>query len=130
MRPGLSHRAAGLALVALFVLGQGALFAHQLLVPHQACAEHGGELIHVVAERPAPVFDSPSWLLAQPVSAPHGHDHCIAFSTRRHDAAPVIAPPAAGERFQSTQTPPPEQLAAIVSRDLRLRLAPKSSPPV
>ncbi|MFT3841105.1 MAG: hypothetical protein QM723_29205 [Myxococcaceae bacterium] len=130
MRPGNHHRWAASALVALFVLGQGALFVHQLLVPHQECAEHGGELIHVSSAGAARVFDAAAWLAAPAPAALHGHDHCLAFTSRRHDAGPALEPSNVELRVEHAAVTVPETRVAVTNRDTLLRLAPKSSPPV
>lgn len=129
MRPGNHHRVAGLTLAALFVLGQGALFAHQLLVPHQACAEHGGELIHV-GSSPAPLFDAAAWLAAPAPAAPHGHDHCLAFTSRRAELGPAIQSSTASVCVDGAAVAARQGRHPAVAREVLLRLAPKSSPPV
>ena len=129
MRPGNHHRVAGLALVALFAVGQGALFVHQLLVPHQACAEHGGELIHVANSRATPLFDAAAWLAAPAPASPHGHDHCLAFTSRRTELGPVIQSSTATVSVEPAAVVRPEPGHAALARDVLLRLAPKSSPP-
>jgi hypothetical protein len=130
MSAGRHSRVAAFALVALFVLGQGALFAHQMLVPHQACAEHAGELIHVAQSQPAPVSDVPVWLTGQPPSTPHGHDHCLAFTSRRQDAAVAPQKLAAATTVEHAPILVPRSREPEVSRARLLLFAPKSSPPV
>jgi hypothetical protein len=123
MRPG------ALSLLALFVLAQGTLFAHQLLVPHQTCAEHG-ELIHApVVVRASSGSDAPAWLVA-PAAAEHGHDHCSAFHSRRQDLAAAVRTAAAISPSLTARVEPAVRAGFVVSRLERLRLAPKSSPPV
>ncbi len=130
MSAGSHHRAAGLALIALFVLAQAALFAHQLLVPHRPCAEHGGELIHVRLTRAAPVPDAVAWSTAQPPEAPHRHDHCLAFTSRRQDVAATLEPSATPTAVEPVPALAPSPGEEPVSRARRLLYSPKSSPPV
>lgn len=127
----LRSRTAALVLAALFVTGQAALFTHQLLVPHQLCAEHDGELIHVEASRAAPVApDAPAWMRAQTTPGSHGHEHCTAFASRREDALTPPAPPCVNAAAPATPKLLAQTDAPALARDCLLRLAPKNSPPV
>jgi hypothetical protein len=113
--------------------GQGAAFAHLVLVQHATCVEHDA-LVHSDAgsagpealpptSRPTPLLDS------RLVEAGHEDDHCLAVSLRRREA-PATTGAAAGP------VPAPADAAAYshpVARGATgvplLHLAPKSSPP-
>lgn len=123
-------------LVATFcLLGQFSSLAHNLLVQHATCAEHG-EIVHTgatsapegaateVAADPT-VGDSGA---SEPAEG-HGHDHCLAVAHGRGhvglqtvDAAVALDQPAKRVVAVTTGTARPVSYALY-------RLAPKNSPP-
>lgn len=138
MRPSATapHRqsriAIGAALLAMWMLvaDLGAL-AHQALVQHAVCSEHG-ESIHVSASDDAASPTAEPSTRAElhrhnPGSSPDAHEHCSIDATAASTtppASPAITPtraPATSPRALLT--------AALPPRLATFRLAPKTSPP-
>ncbi len=127
-------RSSSIGVVALFVLAQASGFAHQFVVKHTVCAEHG-ELVHVAdmahpgetaaaqstARRPS--------LASSNAAETHGHDHCLALVPRREKAVlgaaqPTVANAGVGKPLRHDR--PTEVRGTQVAL---YRLAPKNSPP-
>ena len=127
-----SRIAIGAALLAVWMLvaDLGAL-AHQALVQHAVCSEHG-ESIHVSQSDDAA---SPT---AEPSTRAELHRHAPGNSGDAHehcsiDATAATTTPPAAPAFTPTRTPAtsPRALltAALPPRLATFRLAPKTSPP-
>ncbi len=122
------RRLRALSLATIFVAGQLAGFAHNLLVSHTTCSEHG-EVIH---ESSAAGHAAPTAAhRVTPSGAPavHEHDVCLVAMLRREHATAAVAttvelptPLALRHARPSLGVPPPRSI------DL-YRLAPKNSPP-
>lgn len=121
---------AGLALVALFVVGQASTVAHRLLVQHVSCPEHG-ESIHVDQREPPELIRvglGRELRDSRTAAMDHGHEHCLVSLSRRESVAEAVsgrlALPGAGPtcvRFDHS--------CESGSGLALLLLAPKSSPP-
>jgi len=124
---------AGTPLVlAAFVASQAAAFAHQVLVRHATCVEHG-EVVDVgeVDEAlPAGLPERTSARPANEADEDHAHGHCLALAQRReqfgltafqHSVGPVTAE-------HDATSPGADELPRAACAVYRL--APKNSPPV
>ncbi len=121
-------RGAALALTLLFAVGQLAGFAHLVLVPHVTCPEHG-ELMHAEAAPAAPTLaGGPARAWLNRGARAHGHDHCLAFSSRREDVLAAAGPAAPEVQAPAPHSAPPARTPFAPPLAL-LRLAPKGSPP-
>ena len=113
--------------------GQGASFAHLVLVQHATCVEHDA-LVHSDAgsagPRTLPRTSRPTTSVeGRPMEAGHEDDHCLAVSLRRREApattgAAVAPVPAATDAAAYAQP----AVGGPTGIPL-LHLAPKSSPP-
>ena len=113
-------------LVVTFVAGQVGAAAHNLLVSHVTCLEHG-EVIHSGA--PAePDLGQPTERATRQGARGHEHDVCLIALHRRESAGPAVVVPISSAIPLIAPAPP------IVAPPLRgqsvFRLAPKTSPPV
>jgi len=120
------------ALVALLLQGSSA--GHMLLVEHARCAEHG-EWTHESGHHvQAPRLQAEGTALEGVPPTPHeneaSHEHCTVATERRDGVA--------GQAFvpvdrSPVETQDPDRIAGalgLFDSTPRLRLAPKSSPPV
>lgn len=122
------------SLALLCLVAQASTLVHLVLVPHQACAEHG-ELIDARADGvPVPLarihhaLGSAAAVGRAAAPRAHSHDHCAVLATRR-DGARASQPSLALDHRAAEELPSP---ALCVSRPASIRLldvAPKSSPP-
>ena len=123
------------AVACAVLLGQLAGLAHQLVVRHTACAEHG-ELLHAgdtsSERRLAPASDAALTARATDAfsSSDDGHDHCLVASHRSAYRAPPAAVAPASDRdgavplaVVAPDAPRPAAVAVF-------RTAPKNSPPL
>jgi hypothetical protein len=136
-RGGSRRRASWLAVLVapLCLIGQFSGIAHNLLVQHATCAEHG-ELVHTAGlQQTDGVGSAVPADAAVRGSAPgeaveeHGHDHCLAVAHGRGH----IGLQSAGAAVSLDATPP--ALGSVTDGDAvavsvaLYRLAPKNSPP-
>jgi hypothetical protein len=113
-------------LVVIFLAGQIGAAAHNLLVSHVTCPEHG-EVIHS-AGAARPEAPQPSETVGRQGNRGHDHDVCLVALHRHESVGPTVgAMFGAAAPILSVALPPanaPLHSAAVY------RLAPKTSPPV
>lgn len=105
--------------------------AHQLLVPHTRCAEHGETVhaseLHADPTRAAVIVGAPDVVMSSSDDdGGHEHDHCQALTERTELRAQSTTVTIAASPLRVEPV-----LASVVDGGARplYRLAPKSSPP-
>jgi hypothetical protein len=130
-RPLQALRALAAAVTLLLLAGQALATLHQLIVPHQLCAEHG-HLVHAKrSSARTPSSEQPLGELAQPGARDSDeHAHC-SLAVRREERRCVLGNATASVSAPSecsASTPALERAAPSAGPPLLL-LAPKQSPP-
>ena len=129
MSPG--FRVVALAFGVLLMGGQLLNSLHELLVPHEVCAEHG-QLVHVSLDEPVSPEHSPDGsvgISAMP-GEQHSHEHCVLAARSGDDelAAPAAASGELVDAVPEASTVAAWSAATHGSDDV-IALAPKQSPP-
>lgn len=130
-----SARGSAAALALLWALAPILAYAHMLHVGHATCPEHG-ELVHLDAAAPDAAAARPTDPLAGGGVAlessedgeAHEHQHCVAATARKAQAAVSSARPALLLAATATLQPVGREAIARPASALYL-LAPKTSPP-
>jgi|SRR5262252_442904 len=121
------RRALRALLVVTFVAGQVGAAAHNLLVSHVTCLEHG-EVIHSGAAPAQPDVGQPTERASRQGARGHEHDVCLIALHRRESAGPAVV--ALDSTVIPLIAPAPRMVAPPLRGQSVLRLAPKTSPPV
>lgn len=127
-RPSNLWRALGLAVVAVFSLGQSASAIHYAVIAHELCAEHG-ELIHSDGAAHHSVSNPSSETALEAVEVEHQHDHCDCIKSNSHHSL-LSAPSASAADTIFAGAPPGHQKSARLSAQSTYSFAPKTSPPL
>ena len=130
-RRRVAFRALATALAVLLLGGQALSLLHEIIVPHEVCAEHG-ELVHSSSHALAGVSRH-----AQPVNsisasnAPqaHEHDHCTVATRRVEQLAAPLEQSTYHIAIDSITAGIGEAETASAVGPPLLQLAPKQSPP-
>jgi hypothetical protein len=105
--------------------------AHLLVVRHETCAQHG-EVVHGARgarAAAAPPADASVRLLAAEAAAEGSDEHCLMLASRRRELSALVPAPVTIVVPDAVPARP-ARAVDVPSPLRRLRLAPKTSPPL
>jgi hypothetical protein len=105
--------------------------AHLLVVRHETCPQHG-EVVHGARgarASAAPAADASVRLLAAEAAAEAADEHCLMLASRRRELSALVPGPVTLDLPDAVPAPP-ARAVDVGSPVRRLRLAPKTSPPL